>query len=376
MKLSLSRISILVLIVPLVLSVSPVDACTCFCIDDDQNLVFGRNYDWGLGVGLLMVNKSGLSKTALIAPVDVPARWVSRYGSITFNQYGRELPTGGMNEKGLVVEVMWLQGSEYPKRDDRPALRELTWVQYVLDTCETVDEVIVVDSKVRITRDSTPIHFLICDPAGETVAIEFLEGKMVVHKGEGLPFRALANRTYERSLGYLRNCKGFGGDKEMPAGSTSSLDRFARAVRGVHGFDEGTDGGAIAHSFRLLADVSQGSATQWSIVYDVKNRSIQFKTGKMPKIRCLDFADFDFFCDTPCRVLDVDIDTVGDVHDRFVDYTMELNKKLIYEAWRKTSFLANTPELILDTIAGHPDSFGRAKPEVSPAKADDSRQDQ
>jgi choloylglycine hydrolase len=28
--------------------------------------------------------------------------WISKYGSITFNQYGREFPTGGMNEKGLV----------------------------------------------------------------------------------------------------------------------------------------------------------------------------------------------------------------------------------------------------------------------------------
>jgi choloylglycine hydrolase len=26
--------------------------------------------------------------------------WTSRYGSITFNQYGREFPSGGINEKG------------------------------------------------------------------------------------------------------------------------------------------------------------------------------------------------------------------------------------------------------------------------------------
>ena len=35
-----------------------------------------------------------------------PASWVSKYGSVTFNQYGRELPTGGMNEAGLVVETI------------------------------------------------------------------------------------------------------------------------------------------------------------------------------------------------------------------------------------------------------------------------------
>lgn len=32
----------------------------------------------------------------------------SKYGSITFNQYRKEFPIGGMNEKGLVIEALWL----------------------------------------------------------------------------------------------------------------------------------------------------------------------------------------------------------------------------------------------------------------------------
>jgi penicillin V acylase-like amidase (Ntn superfamily) len=30
---------------------------------------------------------------------------------VTFNQYGRNFPSGGMNEAGLVIELMWLEGS-------------------------------------------------------------------------------------------------------------------------------------------------------------------------------------------------------------------------------------------------------------------------
>ena len=59
--------------------------------------------------------------------------WVSQYGSITFNQYGKEFPTGGMNEKGLVVELMWLDGTIYPQPDERPAIGVLQWIQYQLD---------------------------------------------------------------------------------------------------------------------------------------------------------------------------------------------------------------------------------------------------
>ena len=38
-----------------------------------------------------------------------PARWTSKFGSVTFNQYGKDNPMGGVNERGLVIEVMELQ---------------------------------------------------------------------------------------------------------------------------------------------------------------------------------------------------------------------------------------------------------------------------
>ena len=363
MKRSLNRVLILVVLVHVVFYGTSLDACTTFCIDDGGRLFFGRNLDWSIGVGLVMVNKKGLAKTAFIPPVEAPARWVSKYGSVTFNQYGRELPMGGMNEKGLVVEQMWLQGTEYPEQDERPALRELTWIQYQLDTCETVDEVIASDSKVRITRDSTPLHFLTCDSAGQAAVIEFLKGKMVVHRADELPFKALANSTYDASLRYLDGCEGFGGQKAIPSDSVDSVDRFAKAVRGIEAYDKEQNGEAIAHAFKILEEVSQGKATRWSIVYDVKNRAVMFKTGKTPKIKSLKLDDFDLSCDSPCRALDIDLDSVGDVHTRFVDCTLGVNKKLIFDAWKNTSFLKNTPDIILNMIAFHPETFKPVKGE-------------
>src|SRR5262245_52821757 len=120
----LSALVILALAVPDL--APPSTACTTFCLSDGRNVVFGRNYDWDFGDALLMVNKRGVTKvSAFGAPGsdpagriaergpggraaagsrsgETPARWVSKYGSVTFNQYGREFPTGGMNEKGLV----------------------------------------------------------------------------------------------------------------------------------------------------------------------------------------------------------------------------------------------------------------------------------
>jgi len=326
-----------------------------------DQILFGRNYDWRIGSGLLMLNKKGLSKTALILRGDdAPARWVSRFGSLTFNQYGRELPMGGINEAGLVIELMWLAGTRYPTPDKRPAVQELAWIQYQLDTARGVDEVLASESKLRIQTSGAPIHFLVCDRAGKVAAIEFLGGKAVVHRGDELPFAALANSPYAQSLSYLKRCEGFGG--ERPVGrSKSAVDRFSRAARGIRSYVGKPGKAAIKHAFSILKDVSQGRGTQWSIVYDLENMRVHFRTAESPALKVLNLAKCDFTTGTPCQVLDIHTEKPGDIGARFVDYTTEINRKQIYHSWKNTEFLKGTPDAVLDRVAEYPSTIKPAK---------------
>lgn len=73
-------------------------ACTTFCFQNNNERIYGRNYDCFTEHYLIIVNKRGVAKTALTE--DNPAQWASQHSSITFNQYSRELPLGGMNEAG------------------------------------------------------------------------------------------------------------------------------------------------------------------------------------------------------------------------------------------------------------------------------------
>src|ERR1044072_6055046 len=91
--------------------------CSTFLLNQNGHYVFGRNYDWYTGHGMVMVNAHNISKTSFLAGNDKSISWVSVYGSITFNQFGKEFPHGGMNEKGLVVELMWLNETRYPGAD-------------------------------------------------------------------------------------------------------------------------------------------------------------------------------------------------------------------------------------------------------------------
>lgn len=323
----------------LALSLSvPASACTTFCLRDGGRIVFGKNYDWSVGDGLLVVNKRGVARRADAGGDPRPASWTSKYGSVTFNQYGRDFPSGGINEKGLTIELMWLAGSRYPAADARPGVDVLQWIQYHLDNHATVAEVLESDKALRVVGP-VPLHYLVADRQGQVATVEFLEGKMVAHTGQKLPVAALANDTYADSL------------SEGPG----SRSRFGRAAQRVRGFKaRGTD--AVAYAFETLDQVAQGSFTQWSIVYEVDRGRVHFRTRDRRKVRSLDLKDVDFSCATPVRVLDLDADAEGDVARRLVPYTPEINRELVTAAFRKTSFLSQTPRAEIERVARYPES--------------------
>jgi len=65
-------------------------ACTTFFINKNGQMVFGRNYDWVTDAGMVCTNLKGLSKISMKTENGETISWVSKYGSITFNQYGKE----------------------------------------------------------------------------------------------------------------------------------------------------------------------------------------------------------------------------------------------------------------------------------------------
>ena len=80
-------------------------ACTSFVVKKDNRILLAKNLDWEISNGIILVNKKGVFKTAY-CDCHRKLSWTSRYGSVTFNQFGKEFPLGGMNEKGLVVEEL------------------------------------------------------------------------------------------------------------------------------------------------------------------------------------------------------------------------------------------------------------------------------
>ncbi|WP_029038100.1 linear amide C-N hydrolase [Salinimicrobium xinjiangense] len=329
---------------------SEVNACTTFCLQDGEQLVFGRNFDFPVGYGHVLINKRNMRKSAMVRPPEKPFEWTSIYGSISFNQNGREFPYGGINERGLVIEQMALNSSVYPEIDDRFGLTELQWIQYQLDNSASVQEVIASRGHLRISPQSVAgLHFLVADRAGNVATIEFIGGEMVVHSGESLPVTALANDTYEDSMGYLENFSGFGGTREIPV-STAPLDRFVNVAASLTEYS-GED--PVSYSFDILDRVNQGQETHWSIVYDITNSEIHYRTVQNPEVRKISVSDFNFGCNSPVLYINIDEAPVeGKL--RFNPFSPKENEELINKVWSQVEFLAPIPVEVRKYYADYP----------------------
>jgi choloylglycine hydrolase len=301
----------------------PVHACTSFCMDTPDGPIFGTNLDLFIpGDGLVFVNRQGVEKeTYLTNTAGERARWTSRYGSVTFSLAGREFAWGGMNEAGLVISTMQLRAGEYSKPDERPALLDGNWNQYMLDNFASVEEVIRADSAVTVRDQSYPSHYLVADADGDCVAIEYIDGEFVYYTGDDLRVKAMTNMRYDRALeAYER-----GGPRWWWSNPGRSAERFAACQARIEDFDADRDTSAVNHAFGTLVYWVAAPHTKWNIVYDIAKREIYFRSDQSPTYKHISLSAFDFSCEAPELMLDVNAPLEGDVEEHFIPYDYEVS---------------------------------------------------
>lgn len=326
-------------------------SCTTFFLDSSDYSVFGRNLDWINDEGLVVVNKRRVTKKAYLNALT----WTSKYGSVTFSDSGRDFPLGGMNETGLVVESMALDQTKLPFADAREQITSLQWIQYQLDNSSSLEEVLSSDSKIRIQHIpiGNQLHYFVCDRSKTCAVIEFIDNKMVYYKGIHLPVKALTNSTYAESINRW-------GRNQIPKPDKSrSVERFIRAANMIHAFDQISDTSPIAYAFNILNSVSQPQYTQWSIVYDITNLSIHFRTFSNLKISHFSLRAFDFSCKTPVKIININHNLSGDIAKKFVDYTYQVNRQVLESAFHNVLrqwMSDDSVDQLLESLAKYPET--------------------
>lgn len=326
-------------------------ACTAFQFNAGDRFYFAKNYDFMMGEGLLVVNRRGIGKQSV--QVAQPIKWVSRYGSVTYNQFGRELPNGGMNQAGLVVEMLWLQETKYAPVDRRPEVGTLQWIQYQLDTAGTVAEVIASDRQVRVAEDPGRVHYFVSDRAGGAAVLELLNGKLQVYTGADLPIPVLANDAYAECVKVLRGGepRRLEADQALSFGP-ASFDRFGAVAAQVGKFDPKRET-PTAFALGTLQRVRHPQFTQWQVVYDLTQGRLYLRRQIDDVVREVDFAKCDFA--SSAVAMAADLTTAGPL--QWVPCTTELNRRVIGKSYGKTPFLKHVGDAELDQIAAFPEAF-------------------
>lgn len=308
---------------------SNLNACSTFKLQKGNHLLYGHNLNEGdIGVpGLIFINKRGLFKKGrtwaeLINKEDKNPSdfcWISRYGSVTFNNFGRDFPDGGMNEAGLYIWEM-NENPEYPKNDSLPKLNQMNWMQYILDNCCTLDEALACAYQFEI--DGWGWHYFVGDSKGNCAAVTFVEGKPLIHKNENMPVPGLFNEPYDREMQVLKYFKGFGGNYN-PDLTDPEVPRFVKTAVMIRDFDPNSN--AVDYGLKMLDNLTVNDVPEWSILFDAKNMDIYFKTRINLEVKSFSMNEIDFSNKSPVVILDMDIQNGGDVIDQFLPYS---NKKM------------------------------------------------
>jgi len=333
-------------------------ACTGFVLEGPAGPWVGKNLDWAVGDGTIAINERGVRKTAWRPDGGSDFFWVSRFGSVTFNQLGWSFPLGGLNEAGLVVEEMSYCPTQYPEPDSRPGLNELQWIQYQLDTHSTVAEVLASDSEIRIEPFLFGLHFLVADRLGDVAVIEFLDGTMTAYTADELPVPVLANDTYANSVRYLGHHVGFGGERVATDGPESP-ERFVRVSTQVREYEkEAERGDPREAALEILGSVRQ-SDTQWTIAYGLAEGMVLFRTLGSSRTRTVNLSSWDFACreseDLALPMGGDDPSLSGSTDHR---WTPEKNRELVTGVFEKLGEAFSADELptgeVISSLAAHP----------------------
>jgi penicillin V acylase-like amidase (Ntn superfamily) len=280
---------------------------------EEGQTVTGRTMDWfvtDMDTNLWLYPR-GLERTSNTA---TPLVWTSKYGSVVTTIY-EGAAADGMNEAGLVANLLYLAEAEYTPEvagDARPTLPISAWAQYMLDNFATTAEAVEAmrAETFRVVPISAPtgepgtVHLSVSDASGDSAIFEFIGGKLVIHHGR--EFQIMTNSpTYDQQLALAAYWKNIGGSVMLP-GTNRAADRFARMSYYINEATQTADPRrAVATVFSVMRNVSVPlgikipgqpniADTLWLTVSDQKNKVYYYQDTNSPSILWTNLNALDF----------------------------------------------------------------------------------
>lgn len=291
----------------------------------DNTVITARSMDWKDEIDAnLWIFPRGMDRSGNVGKNSV--KWTSKYGSVITSAWDIAT-TDGINEKGLVANVLWLVESQYPSFDPNGSNAGITiaaWAQYVLDNYATVSEAVldlkkenfvIVSDFIPGTDKFTTLHLSISDSTGDNAIFEYINGKLNIHHNPS--YIVMTNSPiFEEQLAISRYWQSIPGTIMLP-GTNRAADRFVRASYYINAIPQTNDElTSVASVFSVIRNCSVPlgissetepniSSTRWRSVADQKNLVYYFETVKTPNTFWVDLKFIDFSERAPVKRLSV-----------------------------------------------------------------------
>ena len=339
-------------------------ACTGITLKaGDGSIVFGRTLEWGSFdlMSRLAVVPRGFAYATHMPDGKPGLSWQAKYGAVGIDAVQKDMLVEGINEKGLAVGLFYHPGfADYQPYDPALASQSLAPTdvgQYLLTNFASVDEVRDALAKVHVVPVvepalgfAPPVHFIVTEPSGKAIVIEYLKGQMTIFDAPlGVITNAPSYDWHETNLrNYINlspvglpgkdigdlNFKPLGGGSGMIGlpGDFTPPSRFVRAVAfSKTARPTPTGGETIYEIFRILdnfnvplgasegtgEDKTQGmrSSTIWTSASDTNDKVFYYHTQHNRRVRMVDLKRIDFSSFTDIKRLPLDKVKAQDIED-------------------------------------------------------------
>lgn len=228
--------------------------------------IFGRNFDWGACTTLIVQTqpKNGYASVSTVNMdfLNLGLNLSERAFVRLMSAAAPYAPMDGMNEEGLCVAVLMIEGRPgFHQDSEKPDLTTTTAVRLLLDKAADVEEALALLEQYDLHASAgMMVHFAIADAAGRSVAVEYIKDEMnivetpVITNFYLTPGEKYGIGTEESHRRYEILTKTLAGHPTM------SMEEVRNAMDSVskHNFD------------------SVFASTEWSIVFDQTNRTTRY----------------------------------------------------------------------------------------------------
>jgi hypothetical protein len=241
-----------------------IDRCSTVAVrTPGDKMFFGRNLDWLHDACLILrVHKNGIPTSVSVIDLhylnldrdDLENTSLLERLPLLFAPYYVQ---DGMNQHGVAVADMSVDGVEVPHDGARPNVLHSTVMRLILDYARSTEEAIEILKQYNIFFVATTCHLMIADASGKSAVVEFIDGKVEVTPGKD----------------YWQVCTNHQICGTSEEDSDATCDRYRAASEQLA---QASAAAGMDDVMRIMESVSKENWTMWSSVYDLSARKFRF----------------------------------------------------------------------------------------------------